>query len=217
MQTLTTEELHAGNGALYVINTSDQARKSRDSGGGDVMISVKHGDVSRIIRVPKTWVPVEVTKTVPRKILVEAAYFLEAVAAGLITPVATKDAIEVLRSDRAQEELERMEQHETAVEAEMRSKGISKNTYVTGGREEEEEEKPVKQPKRGISVVDFDSPEAVKVSFIAWTNKINALTEKEALNELRRRGSVEQEEAVYLIDNCKHKKICAGLKKSLGM
>ena len=99
----------------------------------------------------------------------------------------------------------------------MKSKGISKNTYIAGGREEDEEdEKPAKKAKRGIDVVDFGSKDAVKVSFIAWANKINTLQEAEALNELRRRGSIEQEEAEYLIDNCKHKKIVSGLKRSLG-
>lgn len=221
VRVLSSQDLiDAEHGAIFVLNTTN---KVGIPNGGDVFITVEVGKSTRTLKVPRTWIPIEVTKAIPRKNLTDSASFLEAIGKGLITPIDNEDAKAIMRQSGYAEELRRLEEFEATVREASRAKGIGKNVTVSGGQEDDEQEaREVKRKK--VSVVslagddDEDEGQAtVSASFQAWVSKLNALdNEVEARNEIRTRGELEEEEAHYMLENIVYPKIKSRLAKSLG-
>jgi hypothetical protein len=222
VRTLSTQELiDAEGGAVFVLNTSGGLRGL--TGGGDVFISVEVGKSSRTLKVPRTWIPIEVTKSVPRKNLLESAYFLEAVGKGLITPIHADDALAMTRKSGYSDELRRLEEFENQVREAGKAKGIGRNVTVSGGTQDEDEERVEEVKRKRVSVVslsrddnDEDEKATVSVAFQAWVSKLNALgNEASARNEVRSRGELEEEEAHYMMEYIQYPKIKRSLAKAL--
>lgn len=223
---LSIEELISEEkGPIFVINTSHEVSR-----GGDVFVSVMVGGNNRPFRVPRTWIPVEVTRSLPRKAILESVYFMEALSKGLLRAISIKEAKALMAKRGYQEEIDRMKEREESIKSESSAKGIGKNVTVSGsGSLDDEEERKPKVAKKGVSVTSLgdDSEEdgaediAVSATFRAFTNTLNTLDHTAAMNKLRSRGDgLEQEEALYLIDNLDpdhHKRLIRGLKKQLDL
>ena len=225
VRVLSTQDLiDTEHGAIYVLNTTSGL--SGMGKGGDVFVSVEVGKSARTLKVPRTWIPFEVTKTIPRKNLLESAYFLEAVGKGLITPIHTDDAKAMESRTGYKEEVRRLSEFEASVREASKAKGISKSVTVSGGREEEDKDEGsgVKEINRKkVSVVslsrddDDEDESTVSVSFQAWVSKLNALDDPmRARNEIRSHGELEEEEAQYMYENISYPKIKSSLAKALG-
>lgn len=212
-------------GPVFVINTSSKAGIGR---GGDVFITMEIGKSSRTLKVPRTWIPIELTNLVPRKSLTESPHFLEAIAKNLIAPISEEDARKLMKRGGYDEEKSRLDEADAKVREAGMAKGIGKNVNVTNGHEDEEEEnaEPSKTAvkRKNVSVVSLADPDgeddeesSVSAGFQAWVSKLNHLGDaKLARNEIRNRGELEEEEAHYMMENIKYPKIKASLAKALG-
>lgn len=223
VKSLSIQELidEGGQGPVYVVNTSSQVTR-----GGDVFVNVEVGKTTRPLRVDRTWVPIELTKSVPRKSLLDSVYFMEAVSKGLLAPISREDAEAILKKPDAQAELRRIAAKQEVVKAEGSARGIGRNVTVSGGEPDDDVGGNV--AKKGVTVVSlrqaaFDEEDGekgeptVSATFVGWVNKINSLTPDEAVNEIRIRGTLSSEECYYAIENCVHKRIQRGLRKKLGI
>lgn len=225
-RSLTIDELsEMEKGPIFVVNTSHEVSR-----GGDVFVSVMVGNSNRPFRVPRTWIPIEITRHLPRKAVLESVYFMEALSKGLLRAIPESEARALMKKSGYQSEIDRMKERENAIREEGAAKGIGKNvTVVSQNGDDDESEKKTAVRKKGVSVTslgaeaDEDGAEDVAVSanFVAFTNKLNTLDHTEALNRLRSRGdALEQEEALHLIDNLdakKHARLIRGLKKQLDL
>ena len=206
-------------GAIWVINTCDQVVE----GGGDVQITVVVHGQARILRVPRTWLPVEATKAIPRKQILESAFFLEAISKGLITAISAEDAEAMLSQEGSEEELNRLAEAEAIIRQAIQTKGYGKNVTISGSSDElEDDDQPVKKAfKAKIGRVDGKQEETISLddvssSFKAWVQKLNAAENSDAaMVEIRRRSQITTEEAQYLADNITHGAIASKLRQKL--
>ncbi len=224
IQTLDLQQLiDAEKGPIWARNRTSETM----SPGGDVFISVNISGTQRVVNVPNTWVPINLTSQVPRKALLDAPYFMEALSKGLIDVITESSAQEILRRDGADEELQRLAERARVIREAVNNRGISKNVRVVNSdREGDEEETAVStqvQKHSKVSVVRLDGEDeshneadAVSDSFRAWITKLNSLTQKDAVAEFRRRGTVSFEEATYLVANLKHRNLASRISEKLG-
>lgn len=215
MTVLTLQELiDAPSGAVWVRNTSGNVLPP----GGDIYISVSVSGQLRIITVPMTWIPINLTNTVPRKFLLESPNFMDALNNGLVEAIDDASAAKALLKEDAKEERARLTERARTIKEAVASRGISKNVTVINTEREEEEDQAVSvvQPlKKGTTVVRLDDlddkesseEEAVSGGFRAWTTKLNSVSAKEAVNLIKTRGKISAEEGLYLTQKLKHKVI----------
>lgn len=209
-------------GAIWVINTCDQVVE----GGGDVQITVIVHGQPRILRVPRTWLPIEATKAIPRKQILESAFFLEAISKGLIMAISVEDAESLLGQEGSNAELSRLADAEHIIRQAIQTKGYGKNVTISGSSDElEEDDQPVKKAlnsgKVKIGRVDGKSEDTISLddvsaSFKAWVQKLNmAETSELAMVEIRRRSQITTDEAKYLADNISHGAIASKLRQKI--
>ena len=210
-------------GAIFVLNTSDTITR-----GGDVFITVPVGNTNRPVKIPRTWIPIELTKTLPRKAILESVYFMEAASRGLIQIITREDAKKIEGRSGFASEVQRLKDREDAVKLEGIAKGIGKNVTVVSPNGSDDEERPAPKVavtgKKGVSIVSLEDDDSdgdedeptVSPTFVAWANKINMIEDgAKAWAEFKLKGSFEYEECLYLIDNCNHGKIKRYLSKKL--
>ena len=203
-------------GPIFVLNTSDKVTR-----GGDVFISINVGTATRPIKVPRTWVPIEMTRTVPRKSILESVHFMEAVARGLVRIISREEAKKIEARSGYDPEMARLRDREDAVRLEGMARGIGKNVTVVSpnGGEDAPEAKSINVvAKKGVSVVSLDDDQSegeptVSATFVAWVNKLNGMDEDQAFNAMRVKSTLEYEECLYMIESCVHQRIQKFLKK----
>ena len=79
---------------VWAINNSSAVVE----GGGDVNIQVVVNGATQRIVIPRTWIPINLTETVPRKYLLDAMNFASAIASRMILVVSQEHA-DALRRD----------------------------------------------------------------------------------------------------------------------
>lgn len=211
-------------GPIYVLNNTEASIGQ----GGDVFVTVNQNGQNRSLQVPLTWLPVEVTRMIPRKYIVDSSYFLEALGKGLLIAISAEDAQKILSQPAAAREQARLRSAEEAVKAAMSAKGISRNVRVTNSDNQDADDQPTQKPKKagqvlkaGVNVASLDEVDEepageVSANFKAWVNKLNAMPdEDDAMNTLRLKSELSMDECQYLIDNCTHSRIANGLKRKL--
>lgn len=84
---------------IFVLNTSN----------GDVSLTIKtkHGD-TEFIRIPRTFIPTEVTAYIPKQDVVDSSDFRKCIQKGLLNLISETDALEILSSEDAKEETSRL-------------------------------------------------------------------------------------------------------------
>lgn len=216
-------------GPIWLINTSGEKYPS----GAEVFITINSGDQSSVFVVPRTWLPIEITNRFPRKVVMESSYFVSAVAEGLVSVISADYARSLLSGPKAEREQERLKDIEAAIKEASAARGIGKNVLISTGDPEqdaalaekqvgEKSENFVKKSSsvEGVNFADEEDEEAVdpvSANFKAWVIKLNGLAEDTASieNELRMRGQMSLEEAVYLLKNCENEDIQNKLKRKL--
>lgn len=209
-------------GPIWVRNTSSEVV----SPGGDIFISVSIAGTARVVTVPSTWIPVNLTNQVPRKALTESPYFMEALTKGLIQAISETDSAKILAREGAKEEVERLAERARSIKEAITVKALNKNvTVVNSNLDEEDEATPatINKPKKGVSVIKLDDSDEeteddeVSASFRGWTLKLNAMTPKECGAAIKLRGAISHEEALYLTVKLKHKTIAAKISAKLNL
>jgi hypothetical protein len=91
------------NTQVYVLNNSD-LNGLRNKGEIYIPIRTHAAGDATIIKIPNTWIPIDLTTFVPRKALIDSAEFRRAVQNGIIRLINIATAEEVLHEPEAREE-----------------------------------------------------------------------------------------------------------------
>jgi hypothetical protein len=217
-------------GPLYVINTADQIH----DGGGDVNLSVPVGNQTQLIVIPRTWIPIDLTASVPRKFVLDSINFINSVSSGIIQICSSAYAESIKKDSSYNDEASNvkgyLKSRRSAVEV---NRGLSKGVTITeqnaasdnrsdptirANASGNNKTKPIKASSH--VVLDFlgDAPEEnatpavenveeVSAQFIAWVTKLNTLDQAKATNELRIKGSLTEAEMQYIIDHLNHQEL----------
>lgn len=235
MKTLNINEIvEQEKGPIWVINATNELYPS----GADVYVTVTNNGQSQVFQVPRTWLPIEMTNRFPRKVIVESAYFVEALSKGLLKAISAETAASLLAQPGAAQERKRLEELEEAVKAATQTKGIGKNVTISTGDEDVDRQHQDEHNRRSREATDSfvkssiaanrvnmgpddheddaEEDSGVSPNFKGWVNKVNAIEDSsEARNEVRLRGNMEVVEAQYLLANCVHANVKASLEKKL--
>lgn len=207
-------------GPIWVRNTSSEIV----SPGGDIFISVSIAGTAKVVTIPSTWIPINITNQVPRKSLTESPYFMEALTKGLVKAISEAEANKILGREGAQDEVERLAERARSIKEAITDKALNKNvTVVNSNIDEEDEAANVAKPKKGVSVIKLDDSEEdetddeVSASFRGWALKLNVMTPKECGAAIKLRGAISHDEALYLVHKLKHKTISAKISAKLNL
>lgn len=209
--------------SVWVINRSVEVLPPH---GGQVQIQISiPNENPRTVTVPRTWIPIDVARFVPKEYLIKSMSFRDTLDK-LIAVISPEDAERILGQRAARSEQARLVQKQADVEAANATRGISKNTTVTAHTEDgDEEEKPAK--KVSVTLADEDEDEnlqdspgsKISANFIAWVSSLNDLDLDEAKSKARMRfaAGLEEHEARFIIANCSHASIVKSVKKSFNL
>lgn len=206
-------------GPIWVVNSSSEVY--REFGGSEVYVNIKNGDQSSVFRMPRTWLPREITSMFPRKNILASSYFIEAVNKKLLKIISTEEAQRILARPGAAQEQARLDELQKSIEEASRARGIGKGVMITTGDPDLDEKDSDNNKENFVkSTVNFDDDEEepkVSPGFIAWVNRLNENAEDTVAyeNEVRNRGEMTVDEATYLKDACKNPEIKARLEKKL--
>lgn len=184
---------------IFVLNTSANSDVAQ---AGEVLIGIPKIGGGKIdpLFIPQTWLPVEVTKQIPRAQLLASSEFRHAVSNNLITPIDEASASKITRQDGAKEERKRLEElrrhiREAGAARTISSSGATVTMVGTPGFDDDEEEgsKPEAEAKEPKSVI---SP-----NFAMFVDKVKTLNDIQALNEIRNRKRFSRKELEYLKAN----------------
>lgn len=119
------------NGSIYVQNNT------RNEIEGVVLITIPklNGNGSDMVKIPKTFIPIDVTEQVDREQILRSADFRGAVSREFIKLLSPEYATLLLEQDEAKEEKKRL-----IAEANKARLIVNAATNVTNGEEEEEDE-----------------------------------------------------------------------------
>ena len=185
---------------LFLINVSEESDLT-DNLGGDVFLSARQdGDIIPI-KVPKTWLPTEVTTLAPRDAILKSRFFLMAVNNSIVKIITKEYAEQLSNATGAEEERQRLH----ALDARMRAAASSHRVIP-------EKENEAKEKQLDTSEAE---PVDVPVQFKAKVTAMNEMSEKEAVVELRQMRRLNESRAVYLMENTKHARIKHWLKERL--
>lgn len=184
------------NTPIFVMNRSDRNQKRPR---GQVHISINdNGEVS-MLKIPKTFVPVEITNLFPAATILRSQNFLRTVAEGKVTLHDPDEALIYLENMDAQAELGRLRDIDDKYNADMDREMAQISTEIKPKDEngdpvvssyDEEEEKPKKKSRDSARIVGADQvkgeEEAVGVLWRVY-NVINdrSISTDKQLNALR--------------------------------
>jgi hypothetical protein len=97
---------------VFVVNTSDLDGLREK---GDVLITVQTGVTGepKLIRIPKTWIPISLTSFVPKEAILQSTTIREAINNGSLTLINVETATKILNSAPGREEQQsiKMKEH----------------------------------------------------------------------------------------------------------
>jgi len=200
---ITLEEAVAS-GRVFVRNQSQPK-------GTILMTFIEPGSgKSSIVTIPKTWIPIAVSDTMPLRTLQDSIDFRSYLVSKMLVLIPREEAENILNSEDAKEEQERLysSKHiEEEPEAAGRRQKQQKRRELLGLNDEDEE-------SAGVDVQAFIRDENLMVKDILERNVDNKVSI--TLNELR---SIEEElgheDLVYVIKNSEGK-IRSWAEKKLG-
>lgn len=229
---LTVQQLsEIERGTLWLLNTADNVVE----GGGDINIVIYVNSQPQMLRVPKSWLPVDATKTIPRRWLLESQQLMSAISLGTVAALSEEEAQELNSRPGANFELSRMRDEAARQRQAVATKGIGKNVFISSGTPEDEEDEEVlrtaaptktnrnQQSVPRSSAIDLsnlsaeddaqaEEADTVSVGFKGWVQKLNSMqSTEERLNAIRNRSKLSADEAVYLRDNLADTRIVASL------
>lgn len=107
-----SEALRISDTQLFVLNTS--GRVNPEGKRSDVLIDISMPNgANQLVTIPDTWMPSDITDTVPRKIALNSPMFRRAIQQGLIGIISTNAAERMLMGEDAAEERRRLRLRES--------------------------------------------------------------------------------------------------------
>ena len=193
----TLEELElTEKGPVWVLNNT------RDNLEGKVIVSIpkKNGNGADIIRVPRSFIPFDLTQQVGRGQLLESAEFRKTVNTKLIKLITPEYAAVLLGTDEAREEQQRLVNEENKAKMLLKKAGVVDGNVSSGVGEDEEEEyfevgkegsaKPKKAKKASEEAADsakksIKAGPSIKVQNVIATASRDGLTELAIVGKLK--------------------------------
>lgn len=201
------------NDPIWVLNTTGDSSVGQQ---GDITIAISrlNGSGKDLLRIPKTWLPIAVTRGLTRRQLMESSEFRAAVYKKHITPIKEEYAKKLRNQEGAREEEERLEDRKRQVSQATAARGIThnKNVSLTVGSEDEEDTQD-NSSRTNINDIDEGgdqdtrtkieagvekTAEGLSPSFKMWADKTARMPDIQASNELRSRAKFSRKELVYL-------------------
>jgi hypothetical protein len=184
---ITLAELEqSSTGPVWALNSSPSVVGSGN--GGDVHIGVPKLNGSKIdpLHVQLTWLPVDLTASIPRDQLLASSEFRKAVRDGLLTLITPEHAAEIEQQDGADEERARLGARKDAIRRTEAARNLTgskvgevKMISAFGGDSADDEVVEEKAPAKKSSVT---------ASFKAGMKALAAKSDVETLNSLRVRA-----------------------------
>lgn len=160
--------------------------------------------------LPQTWLPIRITDQIPRRQLLEASEFRDAVNAGLLTLISKEKALAIMAEDGAQEERERLSDRAKEIRDTTAARSIQDSgAEIVSTQELADKQASAEQESR--------DPNALDPGFTMFVTAIEQLDDIEALNRIRGRSAFTRPEVLHMLKALKSKeKVCKFLKASLG-
>lgn len=140
--------------SLFVLNNTDRPDrngKPTRSAGVLLMSALVNGE-SRAIRIPVSWVPVDLSVQAPRKAITESAEFNRALASQAIMIMTREQALKLIRGDQAS-----MEEYDRAMAISQGINGAADVAYHgVNGTDVNEEEDPWENVDVGLRALVED-------------------------------------------------------------
>lgn len=187
---------------IWVLNTSDSSKIQRSAG---VIIDVPNpnGGQSQVIRVPKTWLPTDLTTYRPRSHILESTAFRDAIRGNLIKLITDSYAKSMLSTTEAKKEQERLRLVEHHFDQMVNQVTTSDDDEIIDTSAVNEDELLREEERR------------LDVSFVKWVDYINTLGDKEAASEIRVRRRFKASQVRYLIRRLEDKTGCVKLLEAM--
>lgn len=191
MTPLTMQELeNKTKGSLYVINNTGNVERLGVSGVLIIAIPRLSGNGNPIImRVPQTWLPIDLTLQVPYNHLISTSEFRNAVMQGYIIPISDEYAEYLLSKKGAQQERERLE------EEDKKAAHAGPSRFMTSS-----EDSRVIDVNAGQTDVHIEE-DGFAPSFIAKVNRWSAMEDIAVMNEIRSSGKFTRKQLRYIVEH----------------
>ena len=226
MKSLTVTDLEQSGpiGAIWVRNTCSQ----NYSFTGDILLSIpgNAGQQAQALKVPSTWLPINLTEQFPKHRILESTDFRNAVRHSLLTVISDETANRLLNDPTAADEQRRLradaQKRKNAGAARIINPENVEIRRTDGIKDEDEDPVDVYGGDEDISVakaalhgLDLDD-NGLSPSFIMFAGKASTLPDVSALNSLKTRGRFTRGELKYLRDNLKnHPQTVVAVKERL--
>ncbi len=235
MKTVTIAELEKkGSKATDPIWALNTAAESEIEAAAEILLTIpkRNGSGNDPLRIPQTWLPQELTKSIPRAQLLVSTEFRQAVNSKLITLIPDTEAKRILGQEGSEDEANRLEEQRRHIRKAGAARSISDSTAeitrIGGGRDDDDEDGSGRNKVKTFTITDDDEEDdnvakkalagvennfkGISPAFEMWVNKLNTGKDITALNEIKARRKFTPDELAYVA-----KKLNVGFEKSLAM
>lgn len=200
--------------SIWVINTSSSSIQQ----AGDILISIPNpnGRGSNIVTVPKTWLPVDITKEIPRSHLIDSFEFRQSLQKEHIAIISENYAKKLLHDPSAKDELKRLslEKRQVQLQTSHALTEEQKQAAISS-------EKAASMEEEFVSVADLakagpeEYQKGISMNFKIWTDHLNLLEDSAVISEIRARRSFKRREVKFLVKHLKSTKAVTYLSAKL--
>jgi hypothetical protein len=195
-------------GQVYVLNSTRGAIK------GQLLINIpkQNGNGSTLIRIPDTFIPLDLTSQVTRRDLLESSEFRNTVTKGLLKLLNPVYAEALLETRDAKAELKRIQNEMERARAALQNATLSDAVDREEEEEIDEEDevdlstlKSAKAAKEG-STRDLNTPLTVsaKIKHIVSSSVADDLSQEDIIAKIRKHGVLDKDELIYLAGQFKN-------------
>jgi hypothetical protein len=181
--------------AIYVLNTT------KPTGTIICTFQDSSGRNSKPLKVPKTWIPIKVSGSIPKELLKSSMDFRAHLDKGILTLISAKDAEKILSQKDAQEELSRLNKSAFSSGSNMMTRSAQD---MMAAHNAQSEVADLKSQHMKIENEEEDLVMRVNPAVYDISTRFNAkgLDTKTALNELRCiQNDLKPEDCNYIIAN----------------
>ena len=209
---------------IYAINSSAESAIGQS---GEILLSIPkiNGSKADSLRIPQTWLPVELTLQISRQQLLAASEFRQALQAKLIILISKEDAVKMNSQSGARLERGRIAAAQNHVRTAGAARSISSsNTKITRADGNTEESDQESQDYENLSVAQKaqagveNVENGITPSFQMWADRLVSDTDQGVINTMRSKGRFSRLELKFLLktlDSATHAKAVARIKKTL--
>ena len=196
---------------LYVVNTSSEV-VGVHSTGADIYISVREDNDTSFIKVPQTWVPIDVSESASRRSILSSRHFLESVRKGLIAPVSVEYAEQLQEQEDAMAEYDRLASEDQRILNEAMN---PENRFNAPATVVDSNQSDVMDVNEVTAKTTGEKTREADANFQARVNRMNTLSTKNAWVEVKRIGKFSRQQVQFMIANLNHKEIVDAMSERL--